>query len=58
MSTQAEKNASLKYAKANVKQVVLALNKKTDIDIIEKLNNVSNKTGYIKELIRNDIKGR
>lgn len=34
----------------------IRLNKETDLDIIEKLNNVGNKQGYIKELIRKDIK--
>ncbi|MCI5862545.1 MAG: hypothetical protein SOR59_06195 [Lachnospiraceae bacterium] len=33
----------------------IRLNKETDLDIIEKLNNVGNKQGYIKELIRKDI---
>lgn len=33
----------------------IRLNKETDLDIIEQLNNVGNKQGYIKELIRKDI---
>lgn len=36
--------------------VNIRLNKETDLDIIEKLNNIGNKQGYIKELIRKDIK--
>lgn len=35
--------------------VNIRLNKETDLDIIEKLNNIGNKQGYIKELIRKDI---
>jgi hypothetical protein len=31
------------------------LNTKTDADILEKLNEVENKQGYIKELIRADL---
>lgn len=36
--------------------VNIRLNKEIDLDIIEKLNNIGNKQGYIKELIRKDIK--
>lgn len=43
------------YDKANTVQVKMKLNKKTDADIIERLNEVSNKQGYIKELIRKDM---
>lgn len=35
--------------------VNIRLNKETDFDIIDKLNTVGNKQGYIKELIRKDI---
>ena len=44
-----------KYDKANTVQYKLKLNKKWDRDIIAKLDNVGNKQGYIKELIRADI---
>lgn len=44
-----------KYDKANTVQYKLKLNKKWDRDIIAKLDNVDNKQGYIKELIRADI---
>jgi hypothetical protein len=46
--------ASLKYNQANVKQFKLALNKKTDADIIRILETKDNVQGYIKELIRKD----
>lgn len=55
-STEAEMRASIKYAKANVTQIKFSFNNKTDADIIEKLNNIGNKQGYIKDLIRKDIK--
>ena len=55
MITKAEKRARLKYDSANTIQVHLKLNKKTDADILEKLGTVTNKQGYIKELIRADI---
>lgn len=43
-----------RYQKENVIQVNLRFNKKTDADILEILNSISNKQGYIKELIRID----
>ncbi len=46
--------ASMKYDKANVKQIKLSLNRKTDADIIEILEKCDNVQGYIKDLIRND----
>ena len=55
MSTEAQKKASANYAKKMTKCVKLALNKKTDADILEKLDHVDSKMGYIKELIRKDI---
>ena len=46
---------SNRYNKKNTKQINIRLNKKTDEDIILKLERVGNKQGYIKELIRKDI---
>ena len=37
------------------KRVFIKLNLKTDADILEQLEKVGNKQGYIKELIRRDI---
>lgn len=47
--------ASAKYNKANVKQVKINLNRKTDADIIEHLNMCENVQGYLKNLIRKDM---
>ena len=47
--------ASIKYDKANTVDVRIKLNKKNDEDIINKLDSVDNKQGYIKGLIRTDI---
>ena len=47
--------AQAKYKKANTKQIALQLNIKTDTDILKKLEEVPNKQGYIKALIREDI---
>lgn len=44
-----------KYDKANTTQIRMKLNLKTDADILEKLESVGNKQGYIKALIRADI---
>ena len=46
-----------KYTKKSVVQFNIRLVKATDGDIIEKLDNVGNKQGYIKQLIRKDLKG-
>lgn len=54
--TSAQKKAKEKYDKANTIQVKLKLNLKTDSDILEALERSGNKQGYIKELIRQDIK--
>lgn len=43
------------YDKANTIGVYLKLNKKTDADIIAALETVSNKQGFIKRLIRQEI---
>ena len=54
-ASKAQLRAQAKYDKDNTVQVKLKLNKTTDKDIIEALNKI-NKQGYIKELIREDLK--
>lgn len=54
--SDAQLKAQAKYDKANTVGVYLKLNKATDADIIEHLHKVSNRQGYIKELIRDDIR--
>ena len=44
------------YNKRSTVQVPLRLNTKTDADILAKLETVESKAGYIKELIRKDIR--
>lgn len=56
MWTPARKKASEKYDAANTIQIKLKLNVNTDADILDKLNKVGNKQGYIKGLIRADLK--
>lgn len=44
-----------RYDAKNTKQIRLKLNLKTDADILGHLSKVSNKQGYIKSLIREDM---
>lgn len=53
---QAHVQASMKYNQQNVKQIKLNLNRKTDADIIQFLENEPNVQGLIKQLIREHMK--
>ena len=53
---KAHVKASMKYNAKNVKQIKINLNIRTDADIIEKLDACDNIQGYIKRLIRHDMK--
>lgn len=53
--TDAYKAQQRAYDEQNTAQVKLKLNINTDMDILNKLEAVPNKQGYIKELIRKDI---
>ena len=55
ISTDSQIRASIRYNKDNTVQISLKLNRSTDADLIDNLNRVTNKQGYIKELIRRDI---
>ena len=44
-----------RYDKANTKALYVKLNLKYDADILERLEEVGNKQGYIKKLVRDDI---
>lgn len=48
--------SDIKYQKNNTKQIAFRLNFNTDADILDKLEKVENTQGYIKSLIRADIK--
>ena len=56
MTTEARKKASAKYDATHTKQIKMKLNLSTDADIIAKLEDVDNIQGYIKALIREDLK--
>ena len=55
MSTEAQKRASAKYNADKTTLVTLRLNHNTDKDILDWLESLDNKQGYIKDLIRKDI---
>ena len=57
MATAAQKKAQIKYDKDNTCSYIFKFNRKTDADIIIKLDEVKNRQGYIKSLVRNDILG-
>ena len=54
--TDAKRQAIKRYDAANTRQYHLKLNKKTDADIIERFDQQESVQGYIKELVRADIK--
>ena len=54
-TSDAQKRAVAKYDAENTKSFLLKLNKKTDADIIEFLENQPNRLAYLKNLIRDDM---
>ena len=56
MVRESKRRANAKYDKANTTGIYLKLNNNTDNDILDHLQSISNKQGYIKELIRENIK--
>lgn len=55
MLTEAQKRAKEKYNKKTTKITIEFYPQ--DVDILKKVQEQPNKQGYIKELIKNDIKG-
>ena len=45
-----------RYDRKNTTRLYIKLNNKTDSDILEALEKIENKQGYIKELIRKDLR--
>lgn len=56
MASESQKRAVAKYDALNTRRISFKFNLNTDADILAKLDGVPNKQGYIKELIRRDIK--
>lgn len=55
-TSESQKKAVSRYNRKYTKQVNLTFNMKSDYDILCYLETKDNKQGYIKELIRQDIK--
>ena len=55
-TSEAQKRANIKYDAVNTKKVCFKFNLHTDKDILDKLDSVPNKQGYIKQCIRENIK--
>ena len=55
-ATIKQKAYIMDYQKENVKQIKFTLSKIHDLDIIEYLDGIQNKNGYLKDLIRQDMK--
>lgn len=51
-TTNAQLKATAKYQSRMVVQVIMKLNRGTDADILQRLDEVKSKQGYIKEAIR------
>lgn len=58
MTSKAQIKASNKYNKENRKTFALHVNRKTESDILKKLESMDNREGYLKSLIRQDIERR
>lgn len=52
---QKKYEAAERWQKENIRRVVVKLNKKSDTDIISKLDEQVSVQGYIKQLIREDL---
>lgn len=55
MASDAQIKAQRRYDAENTRQVHLKLNRRTDGDVLERLDSVPSKQGYIKRLIREDL---
>ena len=54
-NTEKRERPQERFDRMNSKRYTLKVMTRTEADIIEKLDSVPNKAGYIKELIRRDI---
>lgn len=54
-TSTAQRRAIARYDAENTVQIRLKLNKRTDADILERLDQMDSRQGYIKRLIREDI---
>lgn len=57
MATNAQNKATAKYRAENVRQIVVRFYP-SEADILEYIEGMENKAGYIKELIRADMENK
>ena len=57
-TSQAQLRAVRKYNDAHTTQIKFCFNNETDADVLDRLNSLKNKQGYVKALIREDINKR
>lgn len=55
MASEAQKRANARYMKNKMRQYVIRFSR-VDQDVIDKLEATENKTDYIRQLIKKDIK--
>ena len=55
---KAKTDAQWRYDQNNTTRVFIKLNNGTDADILKYLQTISNKQGYVKDLIRTDMKSK
>ena len=55
-ATEKKKDYDIAYQKQNIRQIRFVLNKEYDQDIIQHLEQIGNINGYLKQLIRRQIK--
>lgn len=56
MATESQRRANYKFQREKCKQYTFKFHLVNDADIIEALDAVSNRQGYLKTLIREDLK--
>ena len=54
--TEALRRAQRKYDAENTTTITMKLNRRTDADILDRLYEEANRQGYLKRIIREDIK--
>ena len=58
MVSEAKRKANAKSDKKNSKVITIKFSKNKDKEILDYLDNLDNKAGYIKELIEDDLKSK
>ena len=56
MVSEAQKRNAARYQAANTKMITIRVNKKLEPELLEWLESKKNRSGYILDLIRDDMK--